>query len=310
MKIAVTSPSFSKHPDLIKEMNDSFDDFKLNHDGSRFTQSELIDYLKGYDAAIVGSDEMNRHVIDALPELKMISKYGVGLNNIDLDYSKERNIKIGWTGGVNKLSVAEMVIGNALSLLRNLYVSSNQLSEGEWIKNGGQQLSGKTVGIIGVGHIGKEVIRLLKPFNCSILVNDIINQAEYYEEVGVRHCEKEEIYRKSDVITIHTPLTGETKNLINNESLNLMQSHTVVINTARGGIVDEKNLMEALINYQIGGASLDVYEIEPNTNVEMLSIPNLICTPHIGGNSKEAVYAMGMSAIEHIIDNRFLIESI
>jgi D-3-phosphoglycerate dehydrogenase len=300
MRIAVTSPSFSKHPDLIAEMERSFSDFKLNTDGKRFTEEELIDYLKGYDAAIVGLDTINKTVIDALPELKMVSKYGVGLNNIDLDYCKEKNVRIGWTGGVNKLSVAEMVIGNTISLLRNLYRSSNQLSQGDWVKNGGEQLSGKTVGIIGVGHIGKEVIRLLTPFNCKMLVNDIIKQDEYYSSVGAIESTKEEIYQLADVITIHTPLTNDTKNLINESSLSKMKGNTVVLNTARGGIVDEKAIIEALKDGKIGGAALDVYEIEPASDLSLLSVSNLICTPHIGGNSKEAVYAMGMSAINHL----------
>lgn len=300
MKIAVTSPSFSKHPDLIKEMNDSFSNFKLNTEGKRFTTSELIDYLKGYDAAIVGLDEINKTVIDALPELKIIAKYGVGLNNIDLDYCKHKNIQIGWTGGVNKLSVAEMVIGNTISLLRNLYVSSNQLKNGDWIKNGGQQLSGKTFGIIGVGHIGKDVIRLLKPFNCEILVNDIINQDDYYQSVGVKWVDKKTIFKQSDVITIHTPLTEQTKNLVNKDSLNAMKQDAIILNTARGGIVNQDDLKEALLNHKIGGAALDVYEDEPVSDMELLNIPNLINTPHIGGNSKEAVKAMGMSAISHL----------
>lgn len=300
MKIAVTSPSFSKHPDLIKEMNDSFSNFKLNTEGKRFTTSELIDYLKGYDAAIVGLDEINKTVIDALPELKIIAKYGVGLNNINLDYCKQKNIQIGWTGGVNKLSVAEMVIGNTISLLRNLYVSSNQLKNGDWIKNGGQQLSGKTFGIIGVGHIGKDVIRLLKPFNCEILVNDIINQDDYYQSVGVKWVDKKTIFKQSDVITIHTPLTEQTKNLVNKDSLNAMKQDAIILNTARGGIVNQDDLKEALLNHKIGGAALDVYEDEPVSDMELLNIPNLINTPHIGGNSKEAVKAMGMSAISHL----------
>jgi D-3-phosphoglycerate dehydrogenase len=300
MKVAVTSPSFSKHPDLIAEMENSFSDFKLNTKGTRFSTSELIEYLQGYDAAIVGLDEINKTVIDALPELKIIAKYGVGLNNIDLDYCKQKNIKIGWTGGVNKLSVAEMVIGNAISLLRNLYVSSNQLKNGDWIKNGGQQLSGKTVGIIGVGHIGKEVIRLLKPFNCEILVNDIINQDEYYKTVKVQQADKETIFKQAHVITIHTPLTEQTKNIVNKQSLNTMKQDAIIINTARGGIVNQDDLKEALLNQKIGGAALDVYDKEPVTDMDLLSIPNLINTPHVGGNSKEAVKAMGMSAIRHL----------
>ncbi|MEZ4923802.1 MAG: phosphoglycerate dehydrogenase [Crocinitomicaceae bacterium] len=300
MRIAVTSPSFSTHPDLVAEMRSSFSDFKLNTEGKRFSQAELIDYLKGYDAAIIGLDEITKEVIDALPELKIISKYGVGLNNIDLDYCAVKGVKIGWTGGVNKLSVAEMVLGNALSLMRNLYVTSNLLSKGEWVKNGGQQLSNKTVGIIGVGHIGKEVIRLLKPFNCRILVNDIIDQKDYYRSVEAIESSKKEIFEQADVITIHTPLTANTRDLINKNSLLLMKPHAIVINSARGGIVNENDLFEALKHQKIGGAALDVYEVEPPTDLEFLALPNLICTPHIGGNAKEAVYAMGMSAINHL----------
>lgn len=300
MKIAVTSPSFSSHPDLIQAMKDNFVDFKLNSEGKRFSQEELIDYLSGYDAAIVGLEEMNQTVIDALPELKFISKYGVGLNNIDLEYCKERSIGIGWTGGVNRLSVAEMVVGNAISLLRNLYVSSNRIKNGQWIKNGGQQLSGKTVGIIGVGHIGKELIRLLAPFNCRLLVNDIIKQDEYYKNVGAIPVTKEEIYQHADVITLHVPFTELTSNLINIDALNQMQEHTIVINTARGGIVNEQDLCEALKSGKIGGAALDVFVEEPVNYPELIEQPNFIATPHIGGNAKEAVLAMGMSAIEHL----------
>lgn len=301
MKIAVTSPSFSKHPDLIREMKKNFVDFKLNAEGTRFNQTGLIEYLKGYDGAIVGLEEINKAVIDALPELKFISKYGVGLNNIDLDYCKVKNIGIGWTGGVNRLSVAEMVIGNAISLLRNLYTTSNLLKTGTWEKNGGQQLSGKTVGIIGVGHIGKELIRLLEPFRCKILVNDIVNQDEYYQSVGAKSVTKEEIFEKADVITIHTPFNSSTTNLIDEKAFEKMQSHTILINTARGGIVNERDLKEALLTKKIGAAALDVYEEEPPKNMDLIQLPNLICTPHIGGNAKEAVYAMGMSAIEHLI---------
>ncbi len=300
MKIAVTSPSFSKHPELIKAMNDTFTDFKLNTKGVRFNEEQLIEYLRSFDAAIVGLDKINDAVLKALPSLKIIAKYGVGLDNIDIEACKNHNVKIGWTGGVNRLSVAEMVLGNTLSLLRNLYQSSNLLSAGEWKKDGGVQLSRKTVGIIGVGFIGKELIRLLKPFNCTILVNDIKEQAEYYKEVGAIEVTKNEIFEKSDVISIHTPLTDATKYLVNTATLSLMKETAIVINSARGGIVNEKDLFYALKNKNIAGAALDVYEIEPPTDTELLALPNLICTPHIGGNAKEAVKLMGMSAINHL----------
>lgn len=300
MKLAITSPSFSKNPVLVAEARKLVADCKVNEKGILFSGQELIDYLKGYDVAIIGLEEVNKEVVDALPELKFISKYGVGLNNIDLDYCKKAGIQIGWTGGVNRLSVAEMVVGNVISLFRNLYVTSNLLKKGEWLKNGGRQLSGTTVGIIGVGHIGKELIRLLKPFECKILVNDIIDQSEYYKQVGAVEVTKEEIFAKSDWVTIHTPLDSSTRNLVNEKMLSLMQPHALLVNAARGGIVDEVALKNALKNGKIGGAFLDVYDIEPPTDKELLAIPNLICTPHIGGNSKEAVMLMGMSAVGHL----------
>lgn len=302
MRVAVTSPSFSKHPDLIAKMAVEFPDAKLNSDGLRFSKTELIEYLKGFDAAIVGLDQIDDEVLTYLPELRIIAKYGVGLNNIDLEACKKHNVKIGWTGGVNRISVAEMVMGNALSLLRNLYQTSNLLSNGTWQKDGGEQLTGKTVGIIGVGFIGKELVKMLKPFNCKILVNDIINQDDYYSENGLIESSKEDIFKNCDVITVHTPLTEETKYVLNKEAFDLMKSSAIILNTARGGIVEENDLYDALSNGNIKAAALDVYEEEPPTNLELLKLPNLICTPHIGGNAKEAVLAMGMSAIGHLID--------
>lgn len=175
MNILATSPSFSKNKILQDEIYKYFPNAKLNLEGKRFNQDELIEYIKDADAIIVGLESINTEVLDKCPNLKMISKYGVGLNNINLDECKKRGIKIGWTGGVNKLSVAEMTLGFMMMLSRNLFTTSNQLKNGIWNKSGGFQLSGKTIGIIGVGHIGKEVVRLLKPFGCKILVNDIIN---------------------------------------------------------------------------------------------------------------------------------------
>ncbi len=300
MKVVVTSPSFSKHPMLIKKMEDKFDNYILNKEGRRFNEDELISYIGDAEAAIVGLDQVTAKVLDACPNLKIVSKYGVGLDNIKISACEERNIAIGWTGGVNKLSVAEMFLGNAISLLRNLTYTSNLLKCGKWNKNGGRQLSETTVGVIGVGHIGKEVIRLLKPFNCKILVNDVIQQDEYYNENDLTKASKDEIYKTADVITLHTPLTDDTREMINSTSLSLMKDDAVIINTARGPLVNLDDLESALKSKSIGGASLDVYDIEPPKRKGLLDIPTLINTPHIGGNSKEAVYAMGSSAIEHI----------
>ncbi len=300
MNIVVTSPSFSKNKILQKEIYRYFPNAKLNLDGKRFTKSELIEHIKDADGLIVGLDNIDREVLSHCKNLKVIAKYGVGLNNLDLDECKRLDIKIGWSGGVNRLSVAEMTLGYMLMLSRNLYLTSNQLKRGIWNKNGGFELSGKTVGVIGVGFIGKELIRLLKPFRCKILVNDIINQDDYYIENNLIKASKDEIYKKADFITLHTPLDKSTYNLITLKEMRLMKSNAILINSARGGLINENDLKYALKNGIIASGAIDAYEVEPPKDKELIELPNLITTPHIGGNSKEAILAMGMSAIKNL----------
>jgi len=297
LKIVATSPSFSKNRELQKEIYRYFPDAKLNLEGKRFNKDELIEFIGDADGVIVGLEPIDDEVIESCPNLKIVSKYGVGLNNLTFS---SKDIKIGWTGGVNRVSVAEMTLGYMLMLARNIYVTSNQLKNGVWNKSGGFQLSNKVVGIIGVGYIGKELIRLLEPFNCKILVNDIIKQDEYYKSVGAVEVSKEEIYRDADFITIHTPFDNSTENLIGEDEFKMMKKSAYLLNTARGGIVDEVALKNALITGEIAGAGIDAYIEEPPSDKELLQLPNLICTPHIGGNAEEAILAMGMSAIQHI----------
>ncbi|NPA61630.1 MAG: phosphoglycerate dehydrogenase [Epsilonproteobacteria bacterium] len=300
MKIAVTSPSFSKNKRLREETLKYFEDVKFNLEGKRFKKDELIEYLKEADGAIIGLEPIDREVLEACSNLKYISKYGVGLNNIDLDECRKRGVKIGWRGGVNRLSVAEMALGFMLMLSRNLYITSNLLKEGTWQKEGGFELSGKTIGIIGVGFIGKELIRLLEPFNCKILVNDIVDQESYYRVHGLIEATKEDIYREADIISIHTPFDETTKDLITLREFKMMKPTAFLLNTARGGIVNEADLKYALKNSLIAGAGIDAYVVEPPIDRELIELPNLIATPHIGGNSKEAVLAMGLNAIENL----------
>lgn len=300
MNIVATSPSFSKHEKLQKELIQSFPNAKLNLQGLRFSKDELIDFIKDAEGVIIGLEEIDEEILERLPNLKIIAKYGVGLNNIDLDACTKHEIRIGWTGGVNRLSVAEMTLGYMLMLCRNLYVTSNELKQGNWNKSGGFQLSGKTVGIIGVGYIGKEVIRLLQPFGCKILVNDVIDQSDYYREYDLHEVSKEEIYARSDIITIHTPLDKTTKEMINRTVFSAMKPSAFILNSARGGIINENDLKWALQNHIIAGAAIDAYIEEPPSDTELLNLPNLICTPHIGGNAHEAVEAMGLSAINHL----------
>lgn len=304
MKVKVSTLAFSNNQYLVNALLAEFPDAIVNTAGVRMKGDVLLDYFSDAEAAIVGLEPITAEFLDKLPALRVIAKYGVGLDNIDLEACKERNVTIGWTGGVNKRSVAEMALGFMLALSRNLYITSNQLKQLNWNKDGGTQLTGKTVGIIGLGHIGKELVKLLQPFNCIILVNDIVDIAEYADTHNLFCVSKDVLYSEADIISIHTPFTSATANLVNADIFTKMKSTALLINTARGGIVNEDDLKNALDKNIIAGAALDVYESEPPVNKKLLSLPNLICTPHTGGNSYEAVVAMGMSAISHLVNFR------
>ncbi|PCJ21378.1 MAG: hydroxyacid dehydrogenase [Candidatus Cloacimonadota bacterium] len=297
MNIAVTSPSFSRHPILQKKVLELSPKTKLNTTGIRLKNNDLFEYIKNYEALIVGLETFDKTLLSRLPKLKVIAKYGVGLDNIDLEYCKKNNIHVAWKGGVNRLSVAELTLGFFLSLTHNLYQTSNLLKDGKWIKSGGFLLSQKTIGIIGIGHVAKELVKLLKPFGCKILVNDIINQDGYYQSQNLIKSSKKDIFKQSDIVSLHTPLTKQTFHLINKDTFKLMKENSFIINTARGDLINLKDLETALFNKLILGAAIDVYDQEPPICDKLLSHPNLINTPHIAGNAKEAILAMGTQAI-------------
>ena len=298
--IAAASPSFCKDSYLRDVLLLSFPQSVFNPQSHSLKADALKRFIKDVDGLIVGTDPIGADLLRSCTRLKIIAKYGVGLDNIDREACDAYGVNIEWTSGVNSLSVAEQTLGFMLSLSRNLYQSSIALKAGTWRKDGGTQLSGKTIGIIGLGHIGKEVVRLLHPFGCRILVNDIIEQAEFCQRYQLLVVSKDELFRESDIVTIHTPLTPETTHLINLESLHAMKTEALLINTSRGAVVDQHHLKEALNKGLIAGVAIDVYEDEPASDSALLNLPNVFCTPHIAGNSKEAVRAMGMSAIEHL----------
>lgn len=299
--VGITTVSFSKNRKLLSLLEEKGFNILINEAGKRFTENELIDFLNRCDVAIVGLDKINDDVLSKTGSLKAVVKYGVGLDNIDFDACEKHGVRVLHTQGVNKRSVAELALGSMLALCRNFYVSSNNHKQGLWQKDGGTQLTGKTVGIIGLGHIGQDVVSLLKPFNCRILVNDIVDKSEYCKANDLTECTKQQIFAEADIITIHTPLTELTADMVNTETFALMKPSAFILNTARGGIVNEQALKQALKEGKIAGASIDAYVTEPPEDIELVKLPNLICTPHIGGNSAEAVEAMGLAAIDNLI---------
>lgn len=300
--IAVTSPSFSQNADLREHLLTRFPQARFNETGRAFTPQELSHFLGQMEGAIIGLDHINETLISQLPQLKIISKFGVGLDNIDVSCLTRQKIHLGWTGGVNKRSVSELTLCFMLGLCRNVFETNQQLKQGKWNKSGGIQLSEKTVGIIGCGHIGSDVVRLLKPFQCPVLICDILDKREFCKEMGALQVSLDCLLDQAQIISLHLPLTPETQHFIQSERLSKMRADAILINTSRGPIVEQSALKNALKTKKIAKAALDVFEEEPPTDLEFLTLPNLVVTPHIGGNAKEAVEAMGVSAVQHLVD--------
>jgi D-3-phosphoglycerate dehydrogenase len=300
-RIACVSRSFSTHPILRRELLDLFPTARFNEAGLNYDGAALADFLKNCDGAIVSLEPVDDALLVHLPELRIIAKYGVGIDNLDVEAMTRRNVALGWTGGLNKRGVAEMTLGFMLGLCRNLFFSHRSLREqNDWTKRGGFQLTGRTVGIIGVGFVGKDLIELLKPFGCRILVNDIIDQSDYYRANGLIVASKEQIYAEADIVTVHTPLDASTRGMMNLDVFKRMKRSAYFINAARGPIVVQNDLKRALTDGLIAGAALDVFETEPCTDAELMALPNLYCTPHTGGSADESILAMGRSAIAHL----------
>jgi phosphoglycerate dehydrogenase-like enzyme len=297
-KVAVCSRSFSRHPVLRAELEARHSSVTFNDDGLSMQGSELIAFLKGHEKIITSLERLDEALFTALPELKVVSKYGVGFDMVDLDAMARRGIKLGWTGGLNKRSVAELVIAFAIAALRHVAVCDREVRAGQWLRHVGRQLTGKTVGIIGCGHIGKDVAGLLKAFGCKVLANDIRDYAEFYQTHGVKPVDLETLLADADVVTLHVPLDETTRNILSAQRLALMKPDAILINAARGGLVDEAALKAMLADGLLAGAAFDVFACEPPDDAELLALPNFLATPHIGGNAEEAVLAMGRAAIE------------
>ena len=235
--------------------------------------------------------KITKKVIDAAPNVKIIARVGVGLDNIDTEYAESKGIKVLNAAEAAMNAVSELVIGHMIALSRNIPKADAGLKKGKWLKKElvGSELRGKYLGIIGVGNIGRNVGRIAKCLRMNLIGFDIfpINQ-DYVREVSMIKTDLKTLLENSDFVTCHVPLTEKTKHLINSETLSYMKPTSFLINTSRGEIIDEKSLFTALTENRIAGAALDVFEVEPPTNTELLNLPNMICSPHIAAQTKEA----------------------
>jgi len=301
MKILISSRSFgetsSKPIEVLK--NAGFD-VTLNAYKKKLNEAELIKLIDDAVGLIAGTEQITEEVLAHAKSLKVISRYGVGMDNIDLDATKKRGIEVYNTPNAPAKAVAELTLSLILNLLRRIPESSNSMKKGMWQPQMGHSLYGKTIGIIGLGRIGKELVKLVQPFNVNIFAYEKYPDDDFIASHNIRLGSLEEVLSQSDVVSIHLPLMEETRNIIGAKELSLMKHNSILINTARGGLVDEDALISVLKEGTIAGAALDAFENEPYTG-ELLNLNNVLLTPHIGTYTKETRMIMEMETVENLI---------
>ena len=301
-RVAVTTPYFDFFPELKAEFVARYPDTKFPTDRHRMSEDELIDYLRGYEAAVIGLDRFTEKVCAALPELNVISLCSAGVDHIDPAILKRHNISMWWAAGINKVSVSELTICFMIYALRRVHQFSTILRNGKWTgpMGFGGDLRGKTVGIHGCGHIGKEVVKLLQPFGVEILASDRVDISEFCQEYGVQNVTAEELWARSDVLTIHLSRNATTLGMYTGAVLDQMKQGALLINIARGSLVDEVALKERLESGHLGGAAFDVFAVEPANGNPLLDVPNFFGSPHIGATTRESWEAMLRSGVHGI----------
>lgn len=276
-------------------------DYLINPLNKKLTPSELKLLVKDFDVIIAGTEIINKEVLDEAQNLKFISRVGVGLDALDLHTIQARNIKLSYTALAPAPAVAELTMGLILSLMRNVHLSNKYMHEGKWHRYFGRRIEESVIGLVGVGRIGSLVLKHLSGFNPKkILLNDIYKKIGIFQELNIEWVSLDEILEQADVVSLHLPLSNTTKNLINRNNIIKMKSDAMIINTSRGGIINEMDLYEALKSNQLSGAAVDVFEEEPYNGI-LNTLDNVILTAHMGSMSIDCRTRMEIEATEEAI---------
>ena len=231
-RVAVASRSFSRNPVLRRELLDRYEYVTFNDAGVALEGEALVGFLRGHNKAIIALERLSDEVLVQLPELRAVGKYGVGLDKLDLGAMRRRGIRLGWTPGVNRRSVSEQVVAVAIGMLRNLFVANREVREGVWRQHVGGLLSGRTVGVVGLGNVGQDLVKLLQPFGCTVLANDLLDLSQFCAQYGVRQTSLQDLLANSDLVTLHLPLDDSTRGLFSGDVLCCMYRGSYVIYTA------------------------------------------------------------------------------
>ena len=301
-KVLITTVPFStERPGSLDLLNAAGIDYSLNPIGRKLKESELADIIGDYEVLIAGTEPITDAVMQKARRLKLISRVGVGLDSVDLVAAKQRGIHVSYTPDAPAPAVAEMTIGLIFSLLRSIHISNSQMHRGEWQRHFGRRISEVTIGIIGAGRIGSKVLKQLTALGAkTILVNEL-NQ-DRFDSLGLKakFATKEHIYEHCDIISIHVPLTKDTKNMMTSMELLKMKSNALIINTARGGIINEYDLFKVLNTGHLGAAAIDVFDQEPYCG-ELSKVERCLLTSHMGSMSIDCRNQMEIGATEEAI---------
>lgn len=304
MKILVTPTSFLKPQNAkAKKKLEAFADEVVYNDLSRpLKGGEILERLTDVDGYIAGVDYITADVIGKMPAcLKVISRYGAGVDRVDIPACTKQGIKVTCTPGANSIAVCELAFGLMLCTARNIPKLHCAVEKGEWPRNEGIELYGKTLGIVGLGAIGKNLAKRAIAFGMNVIAYDPYFDEAFAAENGIGKRTLVEVLSSSDFISLHVPLTGETHHLINADRIAAMKDGAVIINTARGGLIDEEAAADAMKSGKLGGLGLDAFEQEPLIDSPLKGVVRVVFTPHTGAHTAEAVEAMGMMAVDNCI---------
>ena len=266
------------------------------------TEDELIPLLEGCDGCIAGLDPYSRKVIENTNGLKVISRYGIGVDNVDLAAAGEKGVKVCNTPGANAQAVADLTLALMLCAARKVTVLDRKTREGQWPRSTGIELFGKTAGLLGLGAVGKAVAKRAAGFSMKVMAYDPFIDLEYARTNNIFPEPFERVLKEADFICLHLPLTNETRHIINADTMGMMKKGVILVNTARGGLIDEKAALEMLKAGHLGGLGLDVYEKEPPGDDPLFQLENVVVTPHTAAHTAEATAAMATRAVENLIE--------
>jgi D-3-phosphoglycerate dehydrogenase len=303
LKVVSTSPTFGYYAtEPLEYLKTHGAQIVLAPQGKKMSEEELIEFVRDYDAIIVGIEKITAPVIEASKKLKIITKHGAGVDNVDVTTASARGIVVTSAPGANSDAVADLTLGLFLSLAREIPFADRSVREGKWPRLAGVQINEKTLGIIGLGQIGKKVVKRALGFDMKVLVYDVIQDEAFARQTALRYVSLDELLAQSDFISIHVPLMPSTHRLIGERELGLLKKQAFIVNISRGNIVDEEALYRSLKEGRIRGAALDVFSQEPPAGSPLLSLDNVILTPHMGGYTLEALRDTGLICVRNILD--------